>query len=122
MGRNNQYRYTYREENPIRSALKAFCEGEPPEFVVGNDTSGLSDAQNEALQTWVSTNLRDGVAWSTGIGAIEAAELLVGVAVENANLPALKRCTGCRTPTMLEDLVTHGHRDVCERCSPRKRS
>ena len=79
--------WTNNVKDPIRLALKAFCNGEPPAFVKGNSTSGLTDAQNHELQTWVNMNLKDELSWSTGIGAIEAAELLVAVAVENANIP-----------------------------------
>lgn len=75
----------YYPENPIREALKAFTGKEPPAFVRGYDTSGLSDAENQELQYWAVDNAKP--KWATGIGLIEAAELLVAEAVANGNIP-----------------------------------
>jgi hypothetical protein len=73
-------------KDPIREALSALCGGkEPPAFVRGHTTQGLTDRQNEELQDWCSTNGRP--EWATGIGIIEAAELLVAEAVNNDNIP-----------------------------------
>ncbi len=70
--------------DPLREALLAICGKEPPDFVRGHGISGLSDQQVSALQDWCSLNARP--EWATGLGVLEAAELIVSQAVDNANI------------------------------------
>lgn len=73
--------------DPIRDALKVLCGGkEPPDYVKGHDFKGLTEDQTEKLQDWVNMNLSDTIFWSTGIGALDAAELLVEEALANDNI------------------------------------
>ena len=78
--------YMYYPENPLRDALKVVCGAEPPQFVRGHTTKGYTDQELQELQDWCSVNCKP--EWGTGIGALEAAEHIVEVAVENANIPA----------------------------------
>ena len=72
--------------DPIRTVLKAFCGGKaPPPFVRGYACGKLPDAQHEELIEWLHTNAR--VYWTIGIAHVEAADLLVQEAVDNANIP-----------------------------------
>lgn len=71
--------------DPLRDVLKAMTGHEPPDFVRGYDTQGLSDAQQQALQDWASMHVRP--SWLTGIGLLDAAETQVQEAVWNANIP-----------------------------------
>jgi hypothetical protein len=75
--------------HPFREALAAVVGKEPPAFVGGHGTNGLSDQQLMELQDWCSENARPH--WAAGLSMIEAAELIVAGAVENANIaPASK--------------------------------
>lgn len=72
-------------KHPFRDALKAISGGKtPPKFVRGWSTKGYTDAEQQELHEWASTNVRP--YWATGIGAIEAAELIVSEAVANNNI------------------------------------
>ncbi len=73
--------------DPIRDALKVLCGGkEPPIYVKGHDLENLTDGERDHLQNWVNMHLAGDIFWSTGIGAIEAAELLVTEALGNDNI------------------------------------
>ncbi len=75
----------YEPAEPLRDALTAITGRESPDFV-GNAYScnDLTDQQTIELQDWCSMNARP--EWSTGIGILEAAELLVEEAIANANI------------------------------------
>lgn len=78
--------YDYSPEHPLREALRVTCGGEePPQFVRGYTVKTLTDEQVMELQDWCSVNCKP--EWGTGIGALEAAEHIVEMAVENANIP-----------------------------------
>lgn len=70
--------------DPLREALASIIGKDPPDFVRGHNTSGLSDKQILDLQDWCSVNARPH--WATGLSMIEAAELIVAGAIENANI------------------------------------
>lgn len=72
-------------ENPFREALEALVGQEPPAYVVGYSLNDIPPTDRLALQDWCSVHGRP--AWVTGIGVIEAAELLVLSAIENGNIP-----------------------------------
>lgn len=71
-------------EHPFREALAAIVGIDPPAFVVGYGSNELTEDQFLELQDWCSMNARP--EWSTGIGIIEAAELMVVIAAGNANI------------------------------------
>lgn len=74
-----------REPGPFREALRAICGAEPPAFVRGHSSEGYTDDENEELQDWVGKRpCRPH--WATNLSMIEAAELIVASAVENANI------------------------------------
>jgi hypothetical protein len=52
--------------------------------VRGYHSHDYTDAENEKLQDWCSMHARPH--WATGLGLIEAAELIVQGAVENSNI------------------------------------
>lgn len=67
----------------VLGVLASLC-GEPvPEAVA------MADDEGESLQFWVCDHVPP---WMTGTGAIEAAELMVQVAIDNGNLRALGEC------------------------------
>lgn len=73
-------------KDPLREVLSALCGGEePPAFVKGHSTEGLSEKENEELQDWCSLNAKP--EWVMGISIIEAAEMIVVEAVGNDNIP-----------------------------------
>lgn len=74
-----------RPKDPIREALQLLCGAEPPDFVRGYSFAGLNDAEVMALQDWVCNHVQP--YWATGIGAMDAAELIVHEAVANGNIP-----------------------------------
>ena len=81
-------RYTYRRPaNPLAEAIESVV-GEPPplETVGAYRFNDLSQADQEWIQDWCGCRARP--YWATGLAMIEAAELIVEQAVENANIPA----------------------------------
>lgn len=75
-----------RPPSPLRDVLRAFTGKEPPAFVGEHyDVSQLSDAEKDVLHAWCAQNVRPD--WATGIGLMEAAELMVQEAVNNGNIP-----------------------------------
>ena len=79
----------YFTENPLTDALRAITGVCPPSFV--NDaynSDGLSDKELAMLQDWCSINARPH--WTTGESILDAAELIVERAVENANIEPRK--------------------------------
>jgi hypothetical protein len=74
-----------RPKDPIREALRVLCGKAPPHFVRGYSFRGLTDAQIMALQDWACDHVQPD--WATGIGALDAAELIVSEAVSNGNIP-----------------------------------
>lgn len=81
---NENSTYYPTPEHPFREALLAVVGKEPPAFVKGFGTQGLSDPQIQELQDWCSLNARPH--WATGLSMMEAAELIVAGAIENANI------------------------------------
>ncbi len=75
-------------KDPLREALAAVVGKEPPDFVRGYNFKDLTDKQQLELQDWCSLNARPH--WATGLSMLEAAELIVEGAVENANIGAPK--------------------------------
>jgi len=78
--------YTYEKpENPLADAIAAIVGETPPLETVGaycfND---LSESDQEWLQHWCSE--RANPYWATGLSMIEAAELIVEQACQNANI------------------------------------
>lgn len=71
-------------EHPLREALKAVVGKEPPGYVRGHTIQGLTDRQVMELQDWCSINARP--EWATGLSMLEAAEMIVQGAVDNANI------------------------------------
>jgi len=77
--------YPYTPANPIRDVLRLLSRGkEPPKYVIGYSTH-VPDGCTLPLQDWAASNA--GVGWMTGIGLLDAADLLVASAVGNANIP-----------------------------------
>jgi len=66
-------------------AATLLCSGTPPPFVPcdGDSRNLMDDADSQAL---VEYFLQYGPSWTTGIGAVEACDVLVGEAVNNGNL------------------------------------
>ena len=69
--------------NYFREALKILVGKYPPMLVPPFSAHDMGDEVTE-LQDWCSDNARP--AWATGLSMIEAAELIVDQAVENANI------------------------------------
>lgn len=74
-----------RPVSPFRDALRALCGAEPPAFVRGHHSHDYTDDENEKLQDWCGMHCRPH--WATNLSMIEAAELIVEGAVDNANIP-----------------------------------
>ena len=82
---NSNYRYKGCI-SPLCSALLSITGKMPPFDLYGvYCASELSDDLAGQLEDWCSVNASP--YWATGGGVLEAAELLVDRAVENANLP-----------------------------------
>lgn len=74
-----------RRDAPFLEALQALVGKRPPAFCRGVYASReLDDDQIQRLQGWCADNARP--AWATGLSMIEAADLIVDGAVENANI------------------------------------
>jgi len=74
-----------RVANPLAVALQVITGEEPPTYTHGVFSSQeLSDENVSDLQDWCSFHARP--FWSTGIGVLEAAELIVQEAVDNGNI------------------------------------
>jgi hypothetical protein len=80
--------YTYgRPENPLADVIESITGKRPPLDTTGAYSfTDLSQSDQSWLQDWCSDNCEP--YWGTGLGVIEAAELIVRLAVENANIPA----------------------------------
>lgn len=77
--------YSVSENGPLHDALQALTNQSPPEFVKGAYFSkDLFEYQIEDLQNWCSINANP--SWATGLSMIEAAEIIVKRAIENANI------------------------------------
>jgi len=71
--------------SPFREALRVLCRGaEPPAFVKGDGTPGLTDQETDALQSWAASNAS--IDWMSGIQVIEAAESIVSTAYADGSL------------------------------------
>ena len=79
--------YTYdRPANPLAEAIEAVVGERPPLETVGAYTfNDLSQSDQDWLQDWCSERARP--CWAAGLSMIEAAELIVEQACENANIP-----------------------------------
>jgi hypothetical protein len=76
-----------RVENPLTEALEAITGEKPPAYTHGAfSCDDLAEKDVTDLQDWCSLHARPH--WSTGIGVLEAAELIVREAVDNANIEA----------------------------------
>jgi len=78
--------YTYdTPENPLADAIEAVVGERPPlETSFAYSWNDLSEADKHWLQDWCSERARP--EWATGLSMIEAAELIVEQACENANI------------------------------------
>jgi hypothetical protein len=83
----NNMRSTKTKEQIFRDGFGLFTNGQIPDDILNNY---LIDEDGEAtfeLQCWINNNVRGEVMdWITGIGIIEAVELLYESALENGNL------------------------------------
>ncbi len=71
--------------SPFREALRALCGGaEPPDYVRGDGTPGLTDREMDDLQGWASSHAT--VRWMMGIHVVEAAESIVLAAYADGSL------------------------------------
>jgi hypothetical protein len=72
-------------QNPFWEALKELTRKPPPKFALKISSSAeLTDDQHYELQSFGASYSR--VPWSTGIGLIDAADLIVAQAVSNGNI------------------------------------
>lgn len=113
-------KFTYYEtpKDPFREALAAVVGKEPPEYVRGFGLREMTGKQVSDLQDWCSVNARP--EWATGLSMIEAAELIVEGAVENANIECQCAGTGEMVDERLEDEAEGNTRHrTCEVCRPR---
>ena len=78
----------YIDRGPLADALFAITGMEPPKYTHGLYLSESLEDKAVDLQDWCADNARP--SWATGLGVLEAAELLVQQAVENANIPPEK--------------------------------
>jgi len=79
--------FTYYDtpKNPLTDALRVIVGVEPPKYTHGAYSANDLEEENIVdLQDWCSLNARP--EWSTGIGILEAAELIIEEAVSNANI------------------------------------
>lgn len=86
--------YEAPEGGPLWNALRCVTGGQtPPEYVKGFwYTTELDDDLSEKLHAWaVNAVVESGNAWMTGIGALDAADLVVREAVSNGNIPPSPR-------------------------------
>jgi hypothetical protein len=75
----------YESEEPFRQAIEAIVGKQCPlDLGAAKSSYELSNEINIKLQDWCSLNARP--MWATGGGIVEAADLLVERAIENANL------------------------------------
>lgn len=74
---------TQDQPNYFREAIKTVVGKYPPMLVPPFGSKDMGDEVME-LQDWCSENARP--AWATGLSMIEAAELIVDQAIENANI------------------------------------
>lgn len=72
-------------KHPFREVLETIARVKAPDFVRGYNTRGYSDLEQMQLQDWAASHAKP--SWGTGIGFIEAAELIVAEAVANGNIP-----------------------------------
>ena len=71
--------------SPLFEALAAIIGQSPPLPLEGVfSVLELDDNEMDILQNWCSTNANP--AWSTGVGILDAAELIVDCTVNNANI------------------------------------
>lgn len=71
---------------PWRLALTALVGTSPPPWVRGDiGSSNWNDRDHQRLTDWIAENLQPSMAWSTCIGIIDAACLLVKEAKDNGN-------------------------------------
>lgn len=79
----------YEPTDPFRDAIELVSGGrEPPAWVKGWGIQDLPDEHHIGmLQDWLSGPMDQTVTpWGTGIGALEAAELIVKEAIDNGNI------------------------------------
>ena len=77
----------YCSENPLEEALEVITGKRPPtelELSGVRHASELDDAKSQSLSDWCTQNARPH--WATGDSILEAAELIVLRAQENANI------------------------------------
>ena len=75
----------YTSKNPLIDTIESIIGKRPLVETVGAyDFDDLTEDEKEEVQNFCSFYARPG--WSTGLGIIEAAEIIVKLAVENANI------------------------------------
>lgn len=74
-------------ENPFMDALWHVVRRKPPAFCRGiYHSSELSEEDFERLQDWCAHVVHTRVHWATNLSCIDAADLIVNEAVDNANI------------------------------------
>ncbi len=70
----------------FRDCLYQLCGGllPPDDLIPEQSWSALDDDRSHKLQDWVSMHI--GFPWGTGIGTLEAIDVMVTVAEDNGNL------------------------------------
>ena len=72
-------------DNPLGEALHAIVGLDPPVDLTGMvSCNELTDNDHNLLQTWAAWNARP--SWSTGIGILDAANVIVREALDNRNI------------------------------------
>jgi hypothetical protein len=79
-----QFTYYPTPESPFREALRAVTGKEPPDYVRGFGFHHVAEERQDELHSWCAMNASP--VWATGTSMIEAAELIVAGAIENANI------------------------------------
>lgn len=75
----------YSSDAPLREALIAITGKEPTLNLLNiKHLNELTPEDQNLLYEWCTQNRRP--YWATGLGVLEAAELLVRTAIENANI------------------------------------
>lgn len=109
--------------NAFADAIELMCRCDPPDFTKGIQTSAeLTEEQYCELQTWILD--RDSMTVVTGVGVIEAADVLVRAALECGVIepkPKVIRCCECGC-SVTKPLIYTGYglkeKGTCSECLP----
>lgn len=99
---------------PYRVVIRVLVGKRPPFWFKGNPAN-LSDENHYELQRWICANLQESMAWSTGIGVIDAACSLVKEAWSNGNFSEDVTATiGAGMPSPPAEIGTEGQGEAAE--------